>query len=154
MFQNSPRPQAGQDTNAQRDEQQKRDKQAQDAVAEAQRRMLSDAQLRSVDLQRQNVEGRVEDVRAKERQGASAQQVADKAKENTIGNLDFDLARLTPPSFNEDKRGEIRLAYMRAVETRAKEIEAKNVEQLEKETVEKRSLVERERRGPNYSLAS
>lgn len=148
MFQNLPRPQTGQETNAQRDEQQKRDKQAQDAVAEAQRRMLSDAQQRSVDLQRQTIDGRVEDVRAKERQGASAQQVADKAKENTLGNLDFDLSRLSPPSINEDKRGEIRVAYMRAIEARAKEIEVKQVEQHEKDTAE------RERRDRNPSLTS
>jgi hypothetical protein len=108
--------------------------------------MMSDAQLRSLELQRQNIDGRVEEVRAKERQGGSAQQVADKAKENTLGALDFELGQLTPPTFNQDKRGEIRLAYMRAVDTQAKEIEAKRVDQDEKQATEKRSLVDRERR--------
>lgn len=146
MFQNTPRTHGSQDPNSQRDEQQKRDQQAREVVDESARRMMSDAQLRSLELQRQNIDGRVEEVRAKERQGVSAQQVADKAKENTLGALDFELGQLTPPTFNQDKRGEIRLAYMRAVDTQAKEIEAKRVDQDEKQATEKRSLVDRERR--------
>ncbi len=146
MFQNTPRTNGFQDPNSQRDEQQKRDQQARDDVAESARRMMSDAQLRSLELQRQNVDGKVEEVRTKERQGSSAQQVADKAKENTVGNLDFELGQLVPPTFNEDRRGEIRLAYMRAVDTQAKEIEAKRVDQDEQQATEKRSLVDRERR--------
>jgi hypothetical protein len=147
MFQNSPRPQSSQDSSSQREEQQKRDQQASEAVDEAARRMMSDAQQRSLDLQRQNIDGKVEDVRAKERQGASAQMVADKAKEETVGSLEYDLARLTPPSFNEDRRGEIRLAYMRAVDLQAKEIEAKLDE-------EKKSSAERERRDPSLALSA
>ena len=146
MFQNTPRTHGSQDPTSQRDEQQKRDQQALDAVDESARRMMSDAQLRSLELQRQNVDGKVEEVRTKERQGSSAQQVADKAKENTVGNLDFELGQLVPPTFNEDRRGEIRLAYMRAVDTQAKEIEAKRVDQDEQQATEKRSLVDRERR--------
>lgn len=146
MFHNTPRTNGFQDPNSQRDEQQRRDQQARDAVEESARRMMTDAQLRSLELQRQNVDGKVEEVRAKERQGASAQQVADKAKENTIGTLDFELGQLAPPSFNQDRRGEIRLAYMRAVDTQAKEIEARRVDQDEKQATEKRSLVERARR--------
>lgn len=146
MFQNTPRTNGFQDPNSQRDEQQKRDQQARDDVAESARRMMSDAQLRSLELQRQNVDGKVEEVRAKERQGVSAQQVADQTKQNTVGDLDFKLGQLVPPTFNEDRRGEIRLAYMRAVDTQAKEIEAKRFDQDEQQATEKRSLVDRERR--------
>jgi hypothetical protein len=110
--------------------------------------MMSEAQLRSLELQRQNIDGRVDEVRAKERQGVSAQQVAEKAKENTVGTLDFELGQLKPPTFNDDRRGEIRLAYMRAVDVQAKEIEATRVDQDERQAIEKRSLVERERRDP------
>jgi hypothetical protein len=154
MFQNTPRANSFERSDPQTQEQQKREQQAHDAVTEAQRRMMSDAQLRSLELQRQTIEGRVEDVRAKERQGASAQQVADKAKENTIGSLDFDLGRLTPPSLNEDTRGEIRLAYMRAVDVQAKELETRQVEQQEKIRGEDRSLVGRERRDREVVLDS
>ena len=149
MFQNTTRSHTSRESNPQ-EEQEKRDQQAQDAVDEAARRMMNDAQQRSLELDRQNIEGRVDDVRAKERQGASAQMVADKAKENTLGRLDFDLARLTPPSINDDRRGEIRLAYMRALEVNAKEIEA----QRDTEIVEKRATGERERRELTQSLSA
>jgi len=148
MFQNTPRTHGSHDPNSQRDEQQKRDQQARDVVDESGRRMMSEAQLRSLELQRQNIDGRVDEVRAKERQGVSAQQVAEKAKENTVGTLDFELGQLKPPTFNDDRRGEIRLAYMRAVDVQAKEIEATRVDQDERQAIEKRSLVERERRDP------
>jgi hypothetical protein len=52
----------------------------------------------------------------------------------------------------EDKRGEIRLAYMRAVDERAKEIEAKRVESDVKEQLGERSRVEMERREREVSL--
>jgi hypothetical protein len=114
--------------------------------------MMSDAQLQSFELQRQNIEGRLDQVRVKEQQGASSQQVADEAKQNSLGQLDYDLSRLTPPSLAEDKRGEIRLAYMRAVDERAKEIEAKRVESDVKEQLGERSRVEMERREREISL--
>jgi len=154
MFQSTQRTNRLQGPQDQRDEGQKREQQAQAAVEEAQRRMMSDAQLRTLELQRQTIEGQVENVRAKERQGASAQQVADKAKENTVGNLDFELGRLSPPNFNEDTRGELRLAFMRAVDTQAKEIEAKQAAQESLRTAEKRSRNEKDSRDPNLTLAA
>jgi hypothetical protein len=114
--------------------------------------MMSEAQHRSFELQRQNIEGRVDEVSVKEQQGASSQQVADEAKQNSLGQLDYDLSRLTPPSLVQDKRGEIRHAFMRAVEARTKEIEAKRVESDVKEHVEERSRVEMERREREISL--
>lgn len=152
MFQNGPRLGSSSFNDSQAQQEQRRDQQAQDAASEAHRRMMSDAQLQSFELQRQNIEGRLDQVRVKEQQGASSQQVADEAKQNSLGQLDYDLSRLTPPSLAEDKRGEIRLAYMRAVDERAKEIEAKRVESDVKEQLGERSRVEMERREREVSL--
>jgi hypothetical protein len=69
MFQSTTRAHTSRESNPQ-DEQEKRDQQAQNAVDDAARRMMNDAQQRSLELDRQNIEGRVDDVRAKERQGA------------------------------------------------------------------------------------
>jgi len=154
MFQSTQRTNSLQGSQDQREEAQKRDQQAQAAVEEAQRRMMSDAQLRSLELQRQTIEGEVEHVRAKQREGASAQQVAERDKENTVGDLDFELGRLSPPRFNEDKRGEIRLAFMRAVDTQAREIEAKHEAQESLRVAEERSRDERASKEPNLTLAA
>jgi hypothetical protein len=116
--------------------------------------MMSEAQLRSLEIQRQSIDGRVEEVRAKERLGASAEEVAARTKQDAVGSLDFALSQLSPPSLNEDKRGEIRLAYMRAVDTRAKEIEAKQLDQQERARVEKRSELEQQQRDPSLVLAA
>jgi len=152
MFQNGPRLGNSSFNDSQAQQEQRRDQQAQDAASEAHQRMMSEAQHRSFELQRQNIEGRVDEVSVKEQQGASSQQVADEAKQNSLGQLDYDLSRLTPPSLVQDKRGEIRHAFMRAVEARTKEIEAKRVESDVKEHVEERSRVEMERREREISL--
>ena len=154
MFQSTQRMQSPEGNDPQKQEQQKRDQQAQDAVAEAQLRMMNDAQVRGMELQRQTIEGRVEEVRAKDHQGASAQQVAERAKENTLGTIDFDLARLTPPSFNEDRRQEIRMEYMRAVAVEAREIEARKVEQETTGLAQAHSAAERERRDRELAPSS
>ena len=88
------------------------------------------------------------------RQGASAGQVADQVKQTTLGGLDYDLSRLTPPSFTQDERGKIREAYMRAVDTKAKAIEAEQLKHTEKLEAEKRSQAEREKREPGVALSS
>jgi hypothetical protein len=124
------------------------------AVEQASERMRRGAEVRTVQLQSQSLDGSTKQIDEMVRQGASAGQVADQVKQTTLGGLDYDLSRLTPPSFTQDERGKIREAYMRAVDTKAKAIEAEQLKHMEKLEAEKRSQAEREKREPGVALSS
>ena len=116
--------------------------------------MRHEAEVQTVQFQRQSLEGSAKQIDEMVRQGVTAKEVAEKAKQANLGQLDYDLSRLTPPSFTQDERGKIREAYMRAVDTQAKSIEAEQLKHNEKLEAEKRSQVERERRESGVVLSS
>ena len=124
------------------------------AVDEAAQRMRHELEVKTVQLQRQSLEGSAKQIDEMVRQGASAKEVAEQAKQANLGQLDYDLSRLKPPSFVHDERGKIREAYMRAVDNQAKGVEAEQLKHNEKLETEKRSQVEREKRESGVALNS
>lgn len=124
------------------------------AVEEASERLRHGAEVRTAQFQRQSLEGSAKQIEEMVRQGASAGEVADQVKQTNLGRLDYDLSRLTPPSFTQDERGKIREAFMKAADTEAKSIEAEQLKHTEKLETEKRSQVEREKREPGVALSS
>jgi hypothetical protein len=124
------------------------------AVDATTERMRHEAEVRTVHFQRQSLEGSAKQTDEMVRQGASAKEVAEQAKQANLGQLDYDLSRLKPPSFVHDERGKIREAYMRAVDNQAKSVEAEQLKHNEKLETEKRSQVEREKRESGLVLSS
>jgi hypothetical protein len=124
------------------------------AVDEAARRMRHEAEVKTVQFQRQSLEGSAKHIDQMVRQGVTAKEVAENTKQANLGQLDYDLSRLTPPSFTKDERGKIREAYMRAVDTQAQAVEAEQLQHNEKLETEKRSQVEREKRESGVALSS
>lgn len=117
-------------------------------------RMRHEAEVRTGHFQRQSLEGAAKQIDEMVRQGASAKEVAEQAKQANLGQLDYDLSRLTPPSFTQDERGKIREAYMRAVDTQAKATETEELKHIEKLETERRTQAEREKRESGVALSS
>ena len=117
---------------SQDDQNKEQQKKAQEAAAETQRRMQNEALTRTVDAERQNIDGKMREVKASERGGASHGQVAAKAEELLMGSIDFDLSRNAMPTFLEDNRSELRHNIRRAIANRVSEIESQREEQDKK----------------------
>lgn len=77
--------------------------QAHNVTQETQRQVESQLETRTVDLHRQTIEGKGQEIQVNERAGASKQQVIDQAQQNIMGSVDFELSKLKPPSFLSDR---------------------------------------------------
>jgi hypothetical protein len=110
------------------DQSKEQQKKAQDTAEETQRRMQNEALTRTLDAERQNIDGKMRDVQVAERRGATQGQVAAKAEEMVMGSVDFDLSRTAMPSFLEDNRNELRYAIRREIMNRVAEIEPQREE--------------------------
>lgn len=103
---------------------------------------------RDIIVEHQNIEGKVQDVKANERPGATKNEVADKAGELILGNVEHDISRAKPLgglSFNQDdsqeRIGDVRKAILDAAEAIAK----KQEETLAAKDEARRVMLERER---------
>ena len=108
---------------SQDDQSKEQQKKAQETAAETQRRMQNEALTRTFDAERQNIDGKMREVQAVERAGASHGQVTAKAEEMLMGSVDFDLSRNAMPSLLEDNRTEIRDNIRRAILNRVSAVE-------------------------------
>lgn len=135
-----------QDGSTQEDQVSKEQQQkAQALTSETQRRMEQDATKKSLDEQRQAIDGKMRDVQVKERGGVLKQDVVEATKAQMSGEIDFALSQLTPPSFLEDHRAATRADILKAITERAETAVAQREEKERSELADARKMKERER---------
>jgi hypothetical protein len=138
MFQNTRSPAAQERLN------QEQQKQAQDTTAETQKRMESELQSHTAQVQRQTIEGKIHDIRVNERAGATKQDVITRTEQNLMGTVDFDLSLLKPPSIIEDRRGEYREKIQKAIKESADLLLAQKEETVSQRREDEQRLLERQ----------
>lgn len=125
---------------------QEQQQRARDATTETQQRVESQLDNRTVEVQRQTIEGKAQELQATERAGATKQDVVNQVHGNIMGSVDFELSRLKAPSFNTDRRAEYRDNAERKIQETAEQIIAKQEETLAQRADAERKLMEREHR--------
>lgn len=138
-----------QDQNKDKREQQERQnreaqRKAEEITKETRERMANEAALRSYEMH-QTINGRMEEMRAQERAGASAQAVAAKVEERVLPDVQHDVSKLNLP-FNEDRRGELIANARRSIMERAKPVEAETEKVTKQRDDERKAEVKREER--------
>lgn len=91
--------------------------------------MLRDAETRTYESQAQAISGRLQEALVRERPGASAEEVAQKAAQQAMPELERGLAQLEVP-LAEDTRWMVRDNVRRAIMERAMAIETEKAEEI------------------------
>lgn len=128
------------------DEQQK---EAQKRTEETRQKMEAELQRNAAIAQQQTIEGKVQEVKANERAGASKQAVIDKTSELVMGSVEYDISRTKPLeglSFVQDQSGKHREQIQRAIHDAAEEILKREEITLANREEARRNLMEREHR--------